>query len=76
MVNSCINENIALIIYKESKVIEICAIFSKSIPFPPDSFRTNPSKTSVVAFPKIFGPTIVKIVLPIANMKTIIKAEI
>ena len=34
----------------------------------------NPVYISVVAFPKIFGPTILNIVLPIANIITIIIA--
>ena len=39
----------------------------KSIPEPPDNLLIKPLNISVVAFPKIFGPTIVKIVLPTAN---------
>ena len=50
------------------------AIFPKSIPLPPDNLLTKPLKISVVAFPSIFGPTIENIVLPIANITTIINA--
>ena len=44
------------------------------MPDPPDSLLTNPLKISVVALPNIFGPTIVNIVLPIANRITTIIA--
>ena len=67
-------ENNALMIYKINNVMAICPIFPKSIPLPPDNLLTNPLKISVVAFPNILGPTIVKIVLPTANTNTMIKA--
>ena len=67
-------ENNALITYKPIKVNNILPIFPKSIPVPPEILPTIPLKISVVAFPSILGPTIVNIVLPIANIKTIIKA--
>ena len=47
------------------------AIFAKSIPPVPDILFTKPLNISVVAFPEIFGPTIVNTVLPIANVSTI-----
>lgn len=40
-------------------------------PGAPDTLLTSPSKSFVVAFPKIFGPTIVKAALPIAKRITI-----
>lgn len=71
IVNPCINENSALIIYNIKSVSIIPAILEKSIPSPPDTLPTNPLKISVVAFPSILGPTIANIVLPIANIITI-----
>ena len=67
-------ENNALTTYKQINVNNIFPILSKSIPDPPEILLTIPLKISVVAFPSILGPTIVNIVLPIANIKTIIKA--
>ena len=67
-------ENTALSTYNPSNVIAICAIFSKFIPLPPDILPIIPLKISVVAFPNILGPTIVNIVLPIANINTTINA--
>ncbi len=61
-------------IYSINKVIAISAIFPKSIPLPPEILLTNPLNISVVAFPNILGPTMVNIVLPIANRNTMIKA--
>ena len=63
----CIIENIVLIIYNPNKINAICPIFPKSIPAPPVNFPINPLNISVVAFPNILGPTMVNIVLPIAN---------
>ena len=74
IVKFCIKENKALIKYKINKVIAISPIFPKLIPLPPDILLINPLNISVVAFPKILGPTIVNMVLPIANMNTTIKA--
>ena len=65
-------ENNALTTYKQINVNNIFPILSKSIPDPPEILLTIPLKISVVAFPSILGPTIVNIVLPIANIKTII----
>ena len=64
-------ENIALTTYNASNVSNIVPIFSKLIPPLPYSLFTSPLNISVVAFPRIFGPTIVNIVLPIANINTI-----
>ena len=65
-------ENNALNRYSPSKVNNIVPTLPKSIPPFPLILFTKPLKISVVAFPKIFGPTIENIVLPIANIKTII----
>ena len=46
------------------------AMLSKLMPPFPLILLLTPVKISVVAFPKIFGPTILKIVLPIANRIT------
>ena len=73
IVNPCISENVTLVMYNASKVNKIVAIFSKFIPFPPDNLLIIPLNISVVAFPKIFGPTTINIVLPIAKINTIIR---
>ena len=65
-----INENKALHKYRQSNVARILPIFVKSIPLPPDILPTRPVNISVVAFPRILGPTILKMVLPMANMTT------
>ena len=66
-------ENNALNKYNPNSVNSIIPTFPKSIPPLPDILLTKPLNISVVAFPKILGPTIENIVLPIANNKTIIK---
>ena len=58
--------------YSPNKVNAIVPTFPKSIPVPPLNLLIKPLKISVVAFPKILGPTIVNIVLPIANIITMI----
>ena len=63
-----------LIKYNVNNVRRISAIFWKLIPSPPDNLLINPLYISVVAFPNIFGPTIEKIVPPIANIITITTA--
>ena len=65
-------ENNALITYKPSNVNNIVPTFPKSIPPFPDILFTKPLNISVVAFPNIFGPIIENIVLPTANINTII----
>ena len=64
-------ENNALTTYNPNNVNAILPILSKLIPSPPFSFPIKPLYISVVAFPNIFGPIIVNIVLPIANIITI-----
>ena len=65
-----IKENKALTTYKHRSPIRIFATFPKSIPLPPDTLLTKPLKISVVALPRIFGPTILNIVPPMAYMIT------
>ena len=48
----------------------ILAISSKLIPLPPETLLINPLNSSVVAFPKILGPMMEKMVLPTANITT------
>ena len=72
IVNPCTKENTALNAYNPNSVRSIFPIFPKSIPDPPPILSTIPLNISVVALPKIFGPTIANIVLPIANRITII----
>ena len=72
IVKPCIKENKALKAYNPNSVSSIVPIFPKSIPDPPDNLFITPLKISVVALPKIFGPTIENIVLPTANKITTI----
>ena len=65
-------ENNALTTYSPNSVSRIVPTFPKSIPPFPDILFTKPLNISVVAFPNIFGPIIENIVLPTANINTII----
>ena len=71
IVKPCIYPKKVLIAYKPKSVSKIPRTLLKSIPVPPDIFPTIPLNISVVAFPKILGPTIVKTVLPTANINII-----
>ena len=64
-------ENKALTAYKIIKVTTILKIASKSIPPVFMTLAMMPSDNFVVAFPKILGPIIEKIVAPIENNTTI-----
>ena len=76
MIHPWIKEKTALTKYIVSRINRIFPILSKSMPPVPLIFATKPLNSSVVALLKIFGPMILKIVLPIANTMTVATANL
>ena len=75
MINPWMKENAALHRYSPSVHKRIRPILSKSIPPVSLTFATNPLNSSVVALPRIFGPTMLntvpamaKIIMPISRI--------
>ena len=76
MINPCTKEKAALHRYSPSVHNRIFPILSKSIPPVPLTFATRPLNSSVVALPRIFGPTILNTVPTMANQTNLILTHI